>query len=194
MIFWSRVVMLLTIYYLSRYSRYAKCISRAWSRIFSVAQSGRRRRCKERSTNLARRWSLNSLGTTRSWNVLWKLLWKALRAMDRTGAPSSLLLHTCCHSDEPPGTPRGPILILRLSLSFPLLAAPQRAAFSLSILESASFFIIIISVVDTSSLARSHLSLFSPFPFFSLSRSPRIYFMTGIFLAWIFFAMSMDKA
>jgi len=123
----------------------------------------KKRSCRERPTNLARRWSsLNSLGVTRSWNVLWKLLWKALRAMDRTGAPSSLLLHTCCHGDEPPPseTPRGPILILRLSLSFPLRAATQRAAFSLSILESASFFIIIISVVDTSSLVRSYLSLF----------------------------------
>lgn len=63
-----------------------------------------------------------------------------------------------------PETPRGPILVLHLSLSFPLRAATS-LAFSLSILESASFFIIIISVVDTSSLAWSRHSLFSPFHF-----------------------------
>lgn len=180
--------MLLTIYNFIRYSR--EMHSRTRSRIFSVAQSGRRsrRRCKERS-NLARRWSsLNSLGATRSWNVLWKLLWKALRAMDRTGAPSSLLLHTCCHSDErPPETSRSPILILHLSLSFPLLVVPQWDVFSLSILESASFFIIIISVVDISSLARSFSFLLF------LSHSSRIYFMTGIFLGCNFFATSMGK-
>lgn len=58
----------------------------------------------------------------------------------------------------PPEAPRGPTYVrppppLRLSLSFRLLvAASQRTAFSLSILESASFFIIIVSVVDTSFL------------------------------------------
>lgn len=85
-----------------------KYISRTRPRIFSIAKSGRRRRYRGRPTNLARCWlSLNSLGATRSWNVLWKLLWKALRAMDWTGAPSSLLLHTCCHGDEPPWNPAG---------------------------------------------------------------------------------------
>lgn len=70
----------------------------------------RRRRRWERRTNLARRWSaLDSLGTKRSWNVLWKLLWKALRGTDRTGAPGSLLLHTCCHDDEEAGPPLLPL-------------------------------------------------------------------------------------
>lgn len=91
---------------------------------------GRGRR-GERRADLARRWSaLDSLGTKRSWNVLWKLLWKALRGTDRTGAPGfSLLLHTCCHDDEEapllsPWNPAGPYMRSRpsSSLSFPLRA------------------------------------------------------------------------
>lgn len=78
---------------------------------------GRRRRGGrgERRTDLARRWSaLDSLGTKRSWNVLWKLLWKALRGTDRTGAPDSRFCYTRAATTTrrppsfPPGTPRGP--------------------------------------------------------------------------------------
>lgn len=140
----------------------------------SVAKSGerRRRRCRERPTNLARRWSsLNSLGATRSWNVLWKLLWKALRACTELGPRVRFCYTRAVTATSPPETPRGPILILPSSLYLSLFArASQQAAFSLSILESASFFIIIISVVDTSSLARDRVFLFFlPFPFFSHS-------------------------
>lgn len=91
--------------------------------------------------------------------------------------------HVLSRRRAPLETPRGPILILHLSLSFPLRAASQRAAFSLSILESASFFIIIISVVDTSSLASiASFSLFFFFLFFRTLVLLGLYFITGIFL------------
>lgn len=116
---------------------------------------GRRRRGRrgERRTDLTRRWSaLDSLGTKRSWNVLWKLLWKALRGTDRTGAPGSRFCYTRAATTmrRPPSfplKPAGPYMLRSRpssSLSFPLCANKSRL--SLSILDSASLFTIVISV------------------------------------------------
>lgn len=87
-----------------------------------------------------------------------------------------------------------------LVLFLPLFIFPssrvfaQRAEFSLSILESASFFIIIISIVDTSFLARSRLSrrFFSSFFFFALLFSSGV-FHCRYFCPMKFFTTLFDE-
>ena len=82
-------------------------------------------------------------------------------------------------------TPRGPILVLTSLYLFLFYAAPQQVAFSLSILESASFFIIIIFVVNTSlpfDFSSFSFFSFSFFFFILFSFILRIYFIAGIFL------------
>lgn len=111
------------------------------------------------------------------------------------GPGFSLLLHTCCHDDEEaplfsPWNPAGPYMRSRpsSSLSFPLRANKPR--FSLSILESASFFITIVISVDTLLVDRV-LLVFFPLSFLSRTLySSRTYFMHSIFLDWDFFAIA----
>lgn len=103
----------------------------------------------------------------------------------RWGAPSC-----------PPDTPRGPLACVRPSSSLPF-PLRERAAFSLSILESASFFIIII--IRRRYFARSRPSWFFFFLsissfFFRRSHPPRTYFIGQCFSRSKFFATaSLDR-
>lgn len=178
------------------------CISHSAEKIYLLPRrtgEKEKKAYRERRTNLVRDVDrpLDSLGTERSWNVLWKLLWKALRGTRTELGPRVRFCYTRAATTmrgaapSCPLKPRGALHVLVLlplfiSLSFPLCANESRFLY----IESASFFIIvIISVVDT--LLDRVLLAFSLLVFFPLRTFillGRISYTDGIFLDRNFFA------
>lgn len=187
--------MLTAILCLFRISReYVKCISRTRPRKYILPRRKKRKTKKkaQRKTDESLAETLIGAGFPRYEEIVKRFMKAFMKGFTRHGPNWGPGFASATHvlprrrgaPSCPPETPRGPTCARpSSSSSFPLRARlRERAAFSLSILESASFFIIIIiSVVDTS-LDRVVLVFFSLSSFFFVrSYPPRTYFIGRYF-------------
>lgn len=151
-------------------------------RIFSVAKSGRRRRCRRKTNESCK--TLIVAEFPRCDEIVKRFMKAFMKGFTSHGlnwGPGFASATHVLSRRRAPLKPRGALFSSSTSLYLSLFAR-FRNAFSLSILESTSFFIIIISVVDTSSFARSCLSL----SLFSFSFFPHILVLVGYISRLVF--------